>query len=309
MWKSYVLLFLIVLAAVFALSVLLIITYGIYQKKKAEKKVSGRSDEEKLKDFKIVLNTVGFDYDLKNDFVFSQKEPWQKKVGYSRFYDEAAGVMNMVIDCEPITFFYHNRYWLIELWKGQYGMAAGAEIGIYTAEIGRKAPDFFDGTLYTCVDEKDYMDLEFTLYKDGEKLLSREENHWWLTAFKPGVFTEPESLHMKCGIRFPDQEMTQAFLDGMEACGYSLEEINVNKEKVSFFYTEPRNKQPIIRMGYAAKGIQRQNRRNCRLYLRLTKKYDRTIDKVDYIRYRLPRLFRKLTAIGRLRMQVGIKNK
>lgn len=308
MWKSYALLILTAAAVVFAVGMVIIFADGICRKKRAEKKVAKRTDEEKLKDFKVALNAVGFDYDLQNDYVFSQKDPWQKKVGYSRFYDEAAGFMNMIIDCEPVTFFYRNRYWLIEFWKGQYGMAAGAEIGIYTTEMGRKKPDFFDGTLYTCVGERDYLDMEFTLYQSGEKLLVRKEKHWWLTAFKPGVFADPEALHMECGIRFPDQAMLQAFLDGMEACGYSRDEINVNKDRVSFFYTEPRNDQAIIRMGRTAKRIQRRNRRNCRLYMRLTKKYTRTIDRVDYIRYRLPRLYRKLTEISRLRMQVGIKN-
>lgn len=299
---------LIVTAAFLALGAAWIFVSLGLRKKKARKRVLERSDEEKLRDFKAALTAVGFDYDLKNDYVFSQKNPWQKKVGYSRFYDEAAGVMNMIIDCEPVTFFCHNRYWLIELWKGQYGMAAGAEIGIYMTEEGRRKPDFFDGTLYTCVEERDYMDMEFTLYKDGEKLLERQEKHWWLTAFKPGVFSEPEALHMECSINFPDQEMLQAFLGGMEECGYLRSEINVNRNKVSFFYTEPKNKQTILRLGHIAKRIQRQNRRNCRRYLRLTKNFTRTIDKVDYIRYRLPGLYRKLTAVGRLRMQVGIKN-
>lgn len=283
-------------------------SYGLCRKKRAEKRVAERSDEEKLKDFRVSLNAVGFDYDIQNGYVFSQKDPWQKKVGYSRFYDEAAGGMNMVIDCEPVTFSYRNRYWLIEFGKGQYGMAAGAEIGVYMTEMGRKVPDFFDGTLYTCVGERDYMDLEFTLYQNGEKLLFRKDKHWWLTAFKPGVFAEPKSLHMECSIRFPDQAMLQAFLDGMEARGYSRNEINITEDSVTFFYTEPKNKQADLRFRHAAEQIQRQNRRNCRLYLRLTRKYTRLIDKVDYIRCLMPILYRKLTEIGRLRMQFGIKN-
>ncbi len=308
MWKSYVFIALIITAVLFALGIVCILVWAGRRKKEARKRVLERSDEEKLKDFKTALTAVGFDYDMENDYVFSQKNPWQKKVGYSRFYDEAAGVMNMVIDCEPIPFFCHNRYWLIELWKGQYGMAAGAEIGIYMTEEGRRKPDFFDGTLYQCVDERDYMEMEFILYKDGEALLERQEKHWWLTAFKPGVFSEPEALHMECSIRFPDQEMRQAFVGGMEECGYLRSAIDVNGNQVSFLYAEPKNKQTILRLGHMTKRIQRQNRRNCRRYLRLTKKYIRTIDKVDYIRYRLPGLYRKLTAVGRLRMQVGIKN-
>lgn len=281
--------------------------YRIFCRRKAEKRVRERTDEEKLRDFKAVLNQAGFDYALSEDFVFSQKNPWQKKVGYSRFYDEAAGAMNMIIDCEPITFFYDNHYWLIEFWKGQYGMATGGEIGIYKARADRRtAPDFYDGTLFVCVGERDYMDMEFTLYREGEKLLERKENHWWLTAFKPGVFSQPDMLHMECSVKFPNQLMQQAFLKGMKRCGYEEREININKNSVTFFYTEPRSRQPVIRAGLG-KRIQRQNKRNCKLYLRLTKKYERTLDKADYIRYRLPRLYRKLTAVGRLRMQVGIR--
>ncbi len=140
MWKSYIFIALIITAVLFALGIVCILVWAGRRKKEAQKRVLERSDEEKLKDFKTALTAVGFDYDM-------------------------AGVMNMVIDCEPIPFFCHNRYWLIELWKGQYGMAAGAEIGIYMTEEGRRKPDFFDGTLYQCVDERDYMEMEFILYK------------------------------------------------------------------------------------------------------------------------------------------------
>ena len=38
----------------------------------------------------------------------------------------------MVFDALPVYFDYQKKTWLIEFWKGQYGINTGAEIGIYT---------------------------------------------------------------------------------------------------------------------------------------------------------------------------------
>ena len=43
----------------------------------------------------------------------------------------------MIIDCEPICFMYGGKNWMIELWKGQYGLETGGEIGVYNAAENR----------------------------------------------------------------------------------------------------------------------------------------------------------------------------
>ena len=40
----------------------------------------------------------------------------------------------MVFDCEPLYFSCNGKSYLLELWKGQYGMSTGAGIGFYPAE-------------------------------------------------------------------------------------------------------------------------------------------------------------------------------
>ena len=55
---------------------------------------------------------------------------------YAYGYDAAALAMNAIIDCEPIFFDYAGKTWLIELWKGQYGLETGCEIGVYNRTIG-----------------------------------------------------------------------------------------------------------------------------------------------------------------------------
>jgi hypothetical protein len=60
----------------------------------------------------------------------------QRNFGYAYGYDFAALGMSFILDCEPIFFDYDGKHWMIELWKGQYGLESGCEIGVYTRPIG-----------------------------------------------------------------------------------------------------------------------------------------------------------------------------
>ena len=77
------------------------------------------------------FSAVGFDYNAEKDIFYSAKDAWQKNFGYCHLYDVSAPLFCMIIDTEPIKFYYNNKNWLISFWKGQYGMVTGAEIGIY----------------------------------------------------------------------------------------------------------------------------------------------------------------------------------
>ena len=64
-----------------------------------------------------ILNNLGYSYDYFQDIFYSDINAWQREMGYTRLYDEAAAPMSMIIDCEPIYFEYDNRQWLVEFWK------------------------------------------------------------------------------------------------------------------------------------------------------------------------------------------------
>ena len=80
------------------------------------------------------FSAVGFAYDHDKDSFYSTKDAWQKKMGYCHLYDVGAPIFQMIIDTEPIKFYYNNKNWLITFWKGQYGIVTGAEIGIYATK-------------------------------------------------------------------------------------------------------------------------------------------------------------------------------
>ena len=93
---------------------------------------------------KEMANQAGFQLDHSQNIFYSKITAWQRRFGYCRLYDEAAAPLGMIIDCEPIYFTYDGRQWLIEFWKGQYGMTTGAEMGVYyTQEDGARPETLF----------------------------------------------------------------------------------------------------------------------------------------------------------------------
>jgi len=167
-----------------------------------------RADDEVL--YKVMAD-AGYSYDPIQDIFYSNMDPWQRKMGYCRLYDEASAPLNMIIDCEPIYFEYGGKRWLIEFWKGQYGMTTGGEIGVYTTEgPDLDIPGLFNGTFYNCASNADRLYMSFTLVKDEEVLFKRKGKHWWLTGFKLGEFSEPSELTMYLTIALKDRFMRDA---------------------------------------------------------------------------------------------------
>ena len=95
------------------------------------------------------MYAAGFMYDPDQDIIYSRMDAFQRRLGYAFGYDAAALGMSMNLDCEPIFFDYDGKHWMIELWKGQYGLEVGCEIGVYTRPIGSSGLgyDLLDATV------------------------------------------------------------------------------------------------------------------------------------------------------------------
>lgn len=285
--------------AVLLLLLCLWICYRYQCCRKAKRLVHTRSDYEKLTELNQALAPFGFVYDQQKNIFYSRKDAWQRKFGYGKIYDEMAPVMNMIIDCEPIYFEYDNRRWMIECWKGQYGITTGAEIGIYV-EGERDDQKDPEDVFYECVSEEEELPMEMTLYKNGRKVFQRQENHWWLTGFELGEFSWPGELMMKTAITFRNHEMLEAFLKGCYQAGYQPEELHVWAQRVAFSFYQPKNPQNFRYGRLFRRLIQWQNRHNCKIYHRVTRDFTRTLDKLDYLMLAYPRIFAMITNVGRI---------
>lgn len=201
---------------------------------------------------------AGFLYDPGQDIIYSRMDPLQRQFGYAYRYDAAALEMDAIIDCEPVFFDYAGKHWMIELWKGQYGLETGCEIGIYNRPIGPTSPAYalLDATVgarpgdlnpshnlfFDCANDSELLVMASTLYKNGQRLFSRgPEKHWWLTGFKWGVYSRPQELTMDVSITCLDAAMCAALVQALQAMGHSLD---VSSTTVRFGFTTPRSHQP-----------------------------------------------------------------
>lgn len=197
---------------------------------------------------------AGFLYDPGQDIIYSRMDALQRSFGYAYGYDAAALGMSAVLDCEPIFFDYDGKHWMIELWKGQYGLESGCEIGVYTRPIGSTGVGYalLDATVgqrpgdtvashnlfYDCAADADMLQLSATLHRDGEVLFTRgPEVHWWLTGFKWGVLSDPSQLSVDVAVTLKDDAMCQAFMAGI--AGRPYPGLQVEGTTVSFTFDRP----------------------------------------------------------------------
>ncbi len=213
-----------------------------------------------------LLAFFGFAYDEKQGIFYSRMNCWQRRVGYCRQYDEASPAFCMIIDSEPIRFSCGGKNWLIELWKGQYGMCTGGEIGIYYT---RKKVTDPGKTLYKAVKDKDRMSISFAILKDGASNFARCDTHWWLTGFRLGEFSWPSELIMLTELTFPSTEMRQAFVAAIYQLGYRPGQFMVSGNKVALRFDIPYSKQPASRTPKTERLVQEWNQNNCLAYQKI----------------------------------------
>ena len=234
----------------------------------------------------------GYDFHCDCGFFSSTVDAPQRQAGYTRLYDYMAPRFQMVFDSLPVYFDYRGRTWLIEFWKGQYGINTGAEIGIYHADSIIPENDY-KNAWFSCAEENEMLDCSFRLCKCENECICNSGRHWWLTAFLVGCFSRPSCLAMESCICFPNREMLSAFLDGLKRADCPEDCLSVRGLSVCFVFHRDTTKYNLLTR-FWRRFSQWKNKLFCKLYLWVTRPFLCTEDRVLYLYYYLPRAFRKL---------------
>ncbi len=287
----------------FLLFFVLILGLCFWRRHRAVKKVRCMTCCEKQRLLDTVLEPFGYYYECKQDLVSTRNDAWQRGAGYTAFFDRAALHLHMVFDALPIYFDYGNRTWLIELWKGQYGINTGAEVGIYYADR-LLAPEEYATARFQAVADCDRLPVTFNLFHRETLLASMSNRTWWLTAFLVGKFTNPSRLSMEISIRFPDQEMQRQFLEALHHLRQDNETLQFSRccqgFGVHIRYSCGCPLSPVcpgrisclrrLRIRWA----QLCNRFFCRLYRRITRPFTCTLDRILFLYELLPFILRRM---------------
>ncbi len=191
-----------------------------------------------LKDLLEDQQILSYQYSYIDDYYYTNdKEAWQYNFGFGKIYDFVSPYILLEYDYIRIFFEYEGKDWMMQMWKGQYGMVFyGSEIGIYNRPHSDEGIN--EWTMFNCPAEEDWLMMEMTLYHeelDGtwKREFSREyDKYWWCTGFKNGHLRQEEpadELRMEGRITLKDAEMTRLVADGLVACGFGTSN---NKENI-----------------------------------------------------------------------------
>ncbi len=207
-----------------------------------------------VKDLLEGQQILSYQYSYVDDYYYTNdKEAWQYNFGFGKIYDIASPYLLLEYDYIRVFFTYAGKDWMLQMWKGQYGMVFyGGEIGIYNR------PHVDDGmsewTFFNCPAEEDWLNMEMTLWHeqlDGTwvREFTREyDKYWWCTGFKNGHLRQEEpadELRLEGRITFLDEEMTKLVADGLKECGFKaadskdsigLDEIYVDGCDINFVW-------------------------------------------------------------------------
>lgn len=283
----------------FLLFILFFLIFFHFRKRKIIRKICCMTIQEKCCLLNELTEPLGYCYDVSQDIFTSTTDAWQKKFGYGAIYDKFAPLFNMVMDCQPVYFNYEGKTWLIEFWKGQYGINTGCELGVYHAD-GIIPPSRRKSTIFSAADPHEYLDISVELLRNGREIAVKKGRHWWQTIFSMGVFSHPEELFMKIHLCFPETGMRNAFVEGLVAAGYDPDSIflSICSTDVSFTFGCSHERWSLLKRIYCC-FVQHLNRFYCWLYRFVTRPFTCTYDRLLYLYYYLPFAFRYMLRLRR----------
>lgn len=272
-----------------------VLVLAVRRRVRSKRKVRCMEMEQKIRLLNELAEPFGFCYLFKEDIFTSRLDAWQRKSGYEALYDRVAAGANMVIDAWPVYFNYAGRTWLIEFWKGQYGINTGGEVGVYHAkEI--VPPHFYKAAHYDAAENSEMPHICCRLERREKEVYELGARHWWLTGFRMGTFSQPSELRMMTTITFEDTAMAQAFFEGLQKSGRPRNRFRICGREV-YVRMDLSAEYPLLRRLHRTL-VLIGNRIWCLLYCGITRPFTQTADRMLFLYYQVPFCFRRMLRLA-----------
>lgn len=157
----------------------------------------------------------GFNFNLNQAITYATVNCWMRNFGFCVTYDILANSMPLFFryNTRRFHFEYDGLEWMIQIWKGNYLIANGGEVGLYNRDPANKFASF-----YNCATDDQLLDMSLQIYAGDELLVNKEtQPHWWVNGFSlSNRIYVPASLTMKFTVTMRDEEMLNAFTEAID---------------------------------------------------------------------------------------------
>ena len=176
--------------------------------------INSETGEAYNRDGKGMVET-GFNCSIYDLIVYAPINAWMRNFGFCVWYDLACYVSpnwmwNYIT--RRFKFDYDGREWMIQIWKGNYLITNGGEVGIYNRDRSKI------GTYYDCAADEDMLEMSMSISHGEEELLALPAaRHWWINGFKMSKTRySPASLTMRAVLVMRDEAMRDAFCKAID---------------------------------------------------------------------------------------------
>lgn len=265
-------------------------TLYVLRRNRIIQKITAMSHTRKCCMIENLVYPFGYTYEPESDIFSSALDAWQKRFGYTSLYDKSASHFQMIFHALPIYFDYRGCTWLIEFWKGQYGIHTGAEVGLYKCDRILDKSEY-ETAVFSAVSKEEMLPLSLELLEHEQLLAHLSKRHWWLTVFCTGHFAQPEDLTLNTSITFRDTEMMNAFVEALSLTLGDSCNIFVCGLTVCFSFCDktPCEHELALQLNHLL----------CRLFLWYSRAFDSALDRVLYLFESLPPVFHHVLQIRR----------
>lgn len=193
----------------------------------------------------------GFKYSTKDKVFYTAENAWQRNFGYMETYDNFSGAMAISYDTIRVKFNYDNKEWMMQFWKGQYGLVLiGAELGTYNRKENATESSYYD-----CVTDEEKLNMSMKVLRLNpttnkfDVLFTRTPSKtWWLTGFTPGTLNAgayvanedaTKKVQVVSTIDFDTPEQAQAFIGGLKTTTTILHNSPRRTRAINFVEVKP----------------------------------------------------------------------
>ena len=174
---------------------------------------------------------TGFNMNLSEMIVYATVNCWMRDFGFCYLYDVLANSMPIFFNYNTrrFKFEYNDMEYMIQIWKGNYTVSNGGEVGIYCRDKSKF------GSYYDSANDEQMLEMSMQILH-GDKILVDKplQKHWWVNGFNLGTrMYLPESLTMKFSVVMTDEAMLNAFCEAidnhyMHDVTYTVDGLTVN---------------------------------------------------------------------------------